>query len=766
MVNDPPLPPVLSNHPSHTSSPSSHDADDDDDDGFIPLVPVLRMPSLDNHNGSGVESLLALIRQDVEPVGQRLLLPFLTTRDRLRLSECARGLTRYRYCLSRVKIVPHPSPTPCKQRGLVRLLSEQQEEITYLALGHVSVIIVLDLLSWGCFEGLRVLDLSRFPLTDDDMVYLGKVLRGGGLNRLDELNLARKGGGERLSAGAIACVASALGQGACSYLSRLNLSGHHFVREAGQALVAALGSGHCQRLQELDISGTVEEPDSLTALARVLQGGACPDLKSLHMCGWHLYRPSAQALSVALRSMACPNLEVITLPHNLLGWEALLPVMEALEAGAAPHLIGLDLSEAKLTIAGCVALGRVFSSGACPRLRHLRLQNCCREKSGTMQILESLQGKGCPDLRHLDLSRSNLDPDHGLALSNAITSGAYRRLEELILSENGSLLDGIIPVMDSLADGNCPMLQRLDLTSAHMSSDGGAALGHVLVSQGCPELKWLNLCFAFNDRHGSLHVLRAIKSKGCKLRHLDLTLTKLDEEHGRVLGEAIRLGHLAHLEDLVLSRSKSLGVEGMVPLAEALEAGGCPHLKRLMLPRVGLGPVGVVALARALSAGSLPDLREVNLHRNVAIGDQAMAKIIRSLGSGNCHYLTSLCASSTCMGEMAGEALVEALQDRAWPHLEALVVAHDSLADDWVCDLAAAFEGGAGFNLRELALFCSVTERGIRHLRRAYRHGAYPELKTIYVSAMYRKGDRGASSCIKGGIVKLCSSTPTSMKDT
>ena len=54
-----------------------------------------------------------------------MLLPFLTTTDLLQLSQCSKALTNYRYNLSRVTIIPHPSGVPEMEEALTRLLSGQ-----------------------------------------------------------------------------------------------------------------------------------------------------------------------------------------------------------------------------------------------------------------------------------------------------------------------------------------------------------------------------------------------------------------------------------------------------------------------------------------------------------------------------------------------------------------------------------------------------------------------------------------------------------------
>lgn len=82
-----------------------------------------------NRSSKGSRLLRDLIFDDVDPeLGPRVLLPFLTTQDRLRLSEVCSWLLRYRYNLTHVKITHHNGCQPATtelEHGLIRLLSHQ-----------------------------------------------------------------------------------------------------------------------------------------------------------------------------------------------------------------------------------------------------------------------------------------------------------------------------------------------------------------------------------------------------------------------------------------------------------------------------------------------------------------------------------------------------------------------------------------------------------------------------------------------------------------
>ena len=132
---------------------------------------------------------------------------------------------------------------------------------------------------------------------------------------------------------------------------------------------------------------------------------------------------------------------------------------------------------------------------------------------------------------------------------------------------------------------------------------------------------------------------------------------------------------------------KSIGDGGVVPIMAGLEMGGCPHLKVLYVNNVGMGPQGGLASARALVSGLLRCLQDFNVGQNENVGDEAMAEVIKGLRK--CHQLRELHLRETGMGVMAGQALVQALQDKAWPDLEMLSLHENQhvLSDEVVAGL-------------------------------------------------------------------------------
>lgn len=591
-----------------------------------PTTPEPQSPEAYDASGS---LLYTLLHRDVEPEGHRMILPFFTTDDLLRLSECSRGLLKYRNNLLAVKIVPQEgSRWGTMRRSLVRLLSEQHSGVRYLRIGDPSLVSVLsEVVNMNRCSALTTLDLSDIKLSDEDAAVIGRALPG--LVGLEELLLC--GACSEVTATGLGHMMGALAHGACPGLRHLNFSDNEFSEDVEcQVIATALESGHCRRLQELDLSNTVLDQVDFNAVARALCSGNCPEMRRLNLSSCSLDRYDGRALGLALRSGACPKFEKLELSYNDdMGDDGLVPVMEALEAGSCPELKLLDLESTRLEAGGGTALGLALSSGRCSHLQELILQCGSVDRVGTLRILEAIKRGVCPDLRHLDLG------------------------------------------------GN-----------------------------------------------------------------------KMDEEHGKMLGEVLASGSCLKLEELELSDNESLGDVGVMHVARALEAGGCPVLEVLELSHVGMGPDAAMALAKALGSGSLGRLQEINVGQNPAIQDEAMAELIRALGSSAAsREIRSLSTMKSGMGDDGVRAVLKGLSDGAWPHLEEMSVMIESENDGWMPCLASVLAEGSGSTLRKIHLNCRVKADGFRKLAQAFWQGACPALKELEVDAKLTEHVDG--SCVE-----------------
>lgn len=117
---------------------------------------------------------------------------------------------------------------------------------------------------------------------------------------------------------------------------------------------------------------------------------------------------------------------------------------------------------------------------------------------------------------------------------------------------------------------------------------------------------------------------------------------------------------LSELHILTL-RGTRVGDEGCAHLAAAAAAGGCEHLRELVLSEADIGD-GIAALADALCEAGCPQLAELECGDN-RIGDAGGVAIAKLLGSGRAPRLRQLYLDGhpMALGDAAGLALADAV---------------------------------------------------------------------------------------------------------
>lgn len=168
----------------------------------------------------------------------------------------------------------------------------------------------------------------------------------------------------------------------------------------------------------------------------------------------------------------------------------------------------------------------------------------------------------------------------------------------------------------------------------------------------------------------SIRLLRALEQGICpKLRWLDFRGAKMDEEHIRVLGEAMSAGATPSLQVLQLSENGAKVGTAVKDIAFNMGT----NITHLELKDIGIQADGATALARALS--SMKDLQKLVLDSNLKMGDQSTAEIIKAITS--CANLKHLSLISVGIKEQGVEAVCNALRNRAWSNLTHFAVSVD-----------------------------------------------------------------------------------------
>ena len=553
-----------------------------------------------------------MLQSDVEPF-YHVIPSFLSTGDRLRLSECCKGLLRYRYLLSRVKIVPHISPLVLEmRRAISRLLSEQQGGLRYLQIGD---------------------------LTDEETAWLrAGELKTGSLHSLEVLNISNS----RIALKGLRDILESIVQGACPNLRHLNLSRccwNHWKDGAGIAVAHALMSGNCRMLQELNLSSNHLAMGGFAPIADALGKGACPDLRCLNLSICSLSPDDGQLLSAILETGALARLESLDLSRNYrMGDTGLIPIWKSIGCGSCPSIKQLGLVAIGLTTASCMSLALALSQEGCHQLQWLDLYRTMTDGSGSLHILEALKQGACPDLRYLNLGvicgGGKLYPDHGRVLAAALAKGSFAMLEELVLSGNESLGDdGMLPVIKALEVGALPHMKRLELSAVGMGSIGATALAEAVECGSLAELQELSLNRnqAIGD-DAMVKLLLALSSGNCQdLRLLSAWNAGMGEEAGHALVDALKRDAWPRLHTLSV-RTASLGGEWLCCLASVLKDRAGLSLERIRLSCV-VTAEGFHELSRAFRQGACPMLKYFSVMAVVAehVDDFYLEELKKSL---------------------------------------------------------------------------------------------------------------------------------------
>jgi len=354
-----------------------------------------------------------------------MFLPYLTTGDLLRLSECSVALLPYRTYLNSIKLVvpiQHLSSSSSslwdeetKKTSLVRFLQSQQLPFSQVVVGHSSLMAVIEQLvapssssaspsSLSCTSHLKMLSFAGVVMEKEDMASLSRLMVRGGLRHLEELNLSGVIGASKQQAGVgrkrlgLMYIMEALSHGACPLLHRLDLSHNDAIdRSRG-----GMGLGF---------------------ICQALQSGYTPHLHYLHLSSCGLSAIDGIDLANLLWSNACPQLETLDLAGNYsLGDHGLIPLLEVLEEGHCPNIRSLSLDHTGMTVMGGVALIHALSSSGCQHLQHLHLHHALTDRLSSLAVIKLVTQGRLPSLQSLDLLDTHIDEEHHHLLQQATTT--------------------------------------------------------------------------------------------------------------------------------------------------------------------------------------------------------------------------------------------------------------------------------------------------------------------------------------------------------
>ena len=644
----------------------------------------------DDSTDSGIDRLRKQLYHDLEPQGQRFFIPFLTTTDLLQLSASSKGLLRYRYYLSRVKIV---SPCPVgEDEGdtigeVPTFLTKQNDELQCLSFDDPSVLSALDILAiegCGCkVKVLEVLSATAFGHWTHQM--LSRVMTKG-LIGVKEL---------KVTTSSIPSVMFALALGACPDLTRLHiLQDQQLLRQHAAALSDTIVKGKFPNLQELIIDPPFKSPSSFHRIVQALQGEKCPNLMCIKVHRCNLDPSCGQALGGVLVSGGCRQLRRLDLSYNRrLGDAGMVPIIAALRNGSCLDLTHLIIPNVGLGDTGATALGGALSSGFLPCLQWLDISGSdCGTGEGLTVMFQGLASCLCLDVRYLNLESVGMRGSDGLVLGRALRDGACPNLEVLSLVRNPLDGEAVASIIDGMQAGGYRNLKRLYLADTGKGRDTATALTRAL-SKGlkCPDLDGLVIESPLTTASSFIPIAEALltTSHPC-LTKIHLSDCGLDSGCGKALGHALLSGSCIQLRHLDISHNSGLQDEGLLSIMKGLQAGCCPVLKSLTLADVGMGEAAATALGNVIVSGLLPYLTWLDIHESQC--GKGLTRILQGLEQGCCPQLCHLDLESTMMDLEHALLLGEILEAGRCPEISNVKLANNDLGGIGVASIINSLE--------------------------------------------------------------------------
>jgi hypothetical protein len=222
------------------------------------------------------------LRDDIQ--GDRILLPYLTTGSRLRLSECCHEMDMYRNYLSSVHLLEGAGLQPKSKRDLVqRVRRWKPGYLKHLKTSRPSSF-VLGLSPFGCFQGLQRL---HYTYTSDEAKdwSLIQAFVSRGLRSLEELYIDMNEY-ERDSDTTVCSILTSLGD-ACPNLRTLHLNFPEGEDDEASNLSIYVGSiiPWLPNLRELKINGEYDEDYESGFLLETITRRGC-NLISIDLSGY------------------------------------------------------------------------------------------------------------------------------------------------------------------------------------------------------------------------------------------------------------------------------------------------------------------------------------------------------------------------------------------------------------------------------------------------------------------------------------------------
>lgn len=327
------------------------------DTGMMEHSPETGVKKINTGNNIPASPLYGILRGVVPARTGLLVLPFLRLKERLRLSECAKPLNKYRKNLPRVSVVAFPSPNPAARTRIVRMLSEARVE--YLSTRF----------SKHRRKGSPTLLKACWILPELQSVVWS------------DLKTLRVQGVDTSSADH---VAQAINKGCLVHLEALILEGVYR-----------------SDTREPTMMGDEDDAIDVQPIWNALEMGGCPNLKRLILCSAPMDETSCRSLARALSSSHCRGLEELAVAESFGFLSNATVVLRAIRC--CPKLRRLVFVLNLLLPEHGSILGGAIKEGSLGMLRELNVSGNRFLSDGIIPILEGLEGKGCPNMKTFDM---------------------------------------------------------------------------------------------------------------------------------------------------------------------------------------------------------------------------------------------------------------------------------------------------------------------------------------------------------------------------
>jgi Ran GTPase-activating protein (RanGAP) involved in mRNA processing and transport len=357
----------------------------------------------------------------------------------------------------------------------------------------------------------------------------------------------------------------------------------------------------------------------------------------------------------------------------------------------------------QLDDADAVELAAMLAAQPLPQLKYLKLFGNDLGAAGAAALVAALPS--LPNVERVDLDNNASDD---VEIIDATRMGTVRAGNHI-----GDA--GAEALAAALTATPMPSLRALNMAGNSIGDRGAAALCALLSLTGLAEMNLLRNTFsvaaaqqlarAASGRKGVV-LCAGLSGIDGDTEVASLVSADLSDPDGVLLAYSLwSRGPLPQVTELRL-HDNLLGDAAAVALADGLAAGALPGLRVLTLNNNCVGDVGFGALVGQMQpGGALGMLHEIGLRQNL-LTDGAMAALAGSLRQGSMPALRRLLLGGNALTDQGIVQLSAALTaTRALEALSVLELQKNQIGDAGAKALAAAIQGGALQQLRELYFF-------------------------------------------------------------